>query len=183
MKYTLLLLLMYFAAVFETTAVQPWTVFDIAPRFLLLVAMAAVLMFNDWRAIAWTAVCGLVSDCLHGNSSPLGIELILACCLAVVYQQTLSKEKEEQRQSVLLTFLLCVGFVFFVNATSDIVRGALGNNALDIVSTIEWSLWSSLYSAALFIIGVLCVRKIKTFAPLSRRRVSTELTNQWKMLT
>ena len=181
MKHAIILLLLYIAAVFETSAVQPWLVADVAPRFLLLVAMIAFFTFNNWRAITWVAASGLVSDALQPHSTPLGIEMILACSLAVIYQKTTLKDDEQQ--SLFLMTLLCVGFVFFVNAMAEMLRGTVGGQVTNIVTIIEWSLWSSLYSAILFLAGLMIVRRIKALAPLSRRRDSTELTNQWKMLT
>ncbi len=72
----------YLAAVLYVGAGSPALAgVGIEPHFLFLVVVTAVLYFENWTALVWAAVAGLVSDGL--SAGPLGVEM--ACFMAAAF--------------------------------------------------------------------------------------------------
>ena len=62
----------------------------IEPHFLLLVVITAVLYFENWTALVWAAVAGLVSDGL--SAGPLGVEMACFTAAAFFLQHRLRRQ-------------------------------------------------------------------------------------------
>ncbi|MBM82195.1 MAG: hypothetical protein CMJ78_16635 [Planctomycetaceae bacterium] len=175
MRIVLFILLTYIAAVLDTST----SMGTFAPRWLLLTAAIGIVTQTDWRAIVWAAGCGLISDCLHSSSDPLGIDLTLASLMALAIQAAVPKRP----MSLPLVLLLSLGYVFVVDTASTVSRLLIGGNALNFVETIESSLLCGVSSALLLTVGLMLTRRIVRTVSLHRHQPTTTITNQWKMLS
>ena len=82
MKHIGLAILIYVAALLESSAALANDASQSCPALLTLVALLAASGHGEVSAVIWAAVSGLVSDCLH--TGPLGIEMLTTTLMVAV---------------------------------------------------------------------------------------------------
>jgi rod shape-determining protein MreD len=96
------------------------------PHYLLLVVITAVLYFEHWSALLWSAAAGLLSDCL--SAGPLGVEMACFSLAGFVMQQQLRRHSPP---GVLRITLLCFLLALPTLAVSQTVRLLITGKSFD----------------------------------------------------
>jgi rod shape-determining protein MreD len=96
------------------------------PHYLLLVVITAVLYFQDWTALVWAAVAGLLSDGL--SSGPLGVEMASFTMAALVLLHHL---RRHAAVGMLRISLLCFLVTFATLTLSNTIRLLVTDRSFD----------------------------------------------------
>lgn len=104
-----LLSLCYLAAVLQTTLAPRLELGGIGPDFFALALVAALIAVGGRVVFAWTAIVGLLGDCL--GSGPIGGGVIVCTLLALPTRRWSRIRLGDSAVSIaLLTFALAFGF-------------------------------------------------------------------------
>jgi rod shape-determining protein MreD len=96
------------------------------PHYLLLVVITAVLYFDHWSALIWSAAAGLLSDCL--SAGPLGVEMACFTAAGFAMQHQLRRHAPPGVLRItLLSFLAALSTL----AVSHTVRLLITGQAFD----------------------------------------------------
>ena len=98
----------------------------VQPHYLLLVVITAVLYFQDWTALLWAALAGLLSDGL--SAGPLGVEMASFTAAACFMQHQLRRHTSP---GLVRITLLCFAVTLATLALSNTLRLLITNRSFD----------------------------------------------------
>ena len=110
-------LVLYAAAVLQGGGTVGLFGLAVQPHCLMLVVIVAVLYFENWTALLWAALAGLLSDCL--STGPLGVDVAGFVAAALFLQQ---RVRRPSRLSAVRLTWLTFGMVFTTLAFSNTIR-------------------------------------------------------------
>ncbi len=137
----------------------------LGPHYLLLVVITAVLYFQNWTALLWAALAGLLCDGL--SAGPLGVEMA-AFTMAAFF--LLHQLRRHSAPGILRITLLCFAVTLATLALSTTLRLLITNRSFD-HARLVLLITSTAMATALVVGGFLVLQSLgRRFVLRSHRR-------------
>jgi rod shape-determining protein MreD len=152
MKHGLLLIVTYLVAVLQASGHFRLHNDGGPVAFLPLVFVLAVFLFNDWRAVVWAAVMGLVSDCLKPGA--VGIDMLCAVLVAGVALRL--RRGKRSNPPLIVRMLFGGGMVFAFHLLSQALSVTAARetaNAGVLLSQVATQTSGALVAGLVFVLG------------------------------
>jgi rod shape-determining protein MreD len=174
MTHLLLALITYAAFVAQSSLATEIRIAGASPDFLLLVIVVALVKLDDWKALAWAALAGLLIDTLATDH--LGIGLVVATLTALVVQLVCRRESEWSLWSIIaLSFVV----VFTSSLVLSSIRICLASVPVDTGHHFLVVLGQSAYSATVIAVLSLFCRTIATVRLTRLAKTATASSRGW----